>query len=120
MEKNAISFIEEKYKIKNQKFLDTIKVGNIIEISYKITEGEKERLQLYEGIIISKQNRGLGKSFTIRRTLQGIGIEQIFLVYSPKIEFIKKKLTTKVRRAKLYFLRSLIGKSKFLKSLPNS
>ena len=74
-----------------------------------------EKVQYYEGIIIAKNNKQLGKSFTLRRNVQGIGVEQIFLLYSPKILSIVRKQASKVRRAKLYFLRKLIGKKTKLK-----
>jgi large subunit ribosomal protein L19 len=113
--KDLIKLIESKFlKTENNKNPE-IKVGDIIKIEYKIPEGDKERIQSYEGLVISKQNRSLGKSFTLRRTVQGIGIEQIFLVNSPKIASITKKQSSKVRRAKLYFIRSLSGKSTRLK-----
>ena len=92
-----------------------LEVGDILRIGYTIYEGSKERLQYYEGVVIAKQNRGLGKSFTIRRSVQGIGIEQVFLLNSPKIVSITKKQSSKVRRAKLYFLRGLTGKATRLK-----
>ena len=94
---------------------EKIRVGDIIRLSYIIPEGEKERIQSYEGLIIGIQNRGLGKSFTLRRLVQGIGVEQIFLAHSPKIISITKKQSSKVRRSKLYFLRFLNGKSTRLK-----
>ena len=106
--------IESKYIIENEKKLN-VNVGDIIRIGYKISEGEKERLQFYEGLVICKQNKGLGKSFTIRRNVQGIGVEQVFLFYSPKIVSITLKQASKVRRAKLYFIRELSGKSTRLK-----
>ena len=92
-----------------------IAVGDLIRIGYTIPEGDKERIQYYEGLIISQANRGLGKSFTIRRTVQGVGVEQIFLLNSPKIVSLVKKQGYKIRRAKLYYLRDLIGKSTKLK-----
>jgi large subunit ribosomal protein L19 len=95
---------------------ENVAVGDVIRLGYTIPEGEKERTQYYEGLIISIQNRGLGKSFTLRRTVQGIGVEQIFLAHSPKIISINKKQSSKVRRAKLYFIRSLRGKSTRLKT----
>ena len=64
---------------------NNLEIGDIIKIGYTIFEGEKERVQYYEGLVISISNRGLGKSFTLRRSVQGIGVEQIFLVNSPKI-----------------------------------
>jgi large subunit ribosomal protein L19 len=110
--KNLINIVEKKF-IQNEK--KTIAIGDIIKLGYKIPEGDKERIQFYEGIIISKQNRGLGKSFTLRRNVQGIGVEQIFLLNSPKIASIVKKQSSKVRRAKLYFIRKLSGKAIRLK-----
>jgi large subunit ribosomal protein L19 len=118
LSKNLIKIFEQKYLNPNA-LLDEknekIKVGDIVRITYLIPEGEKERTQFYEGLIIGIQNRGLGKSFTLRRTVQGIGIEQIFVANSPKIISIIKKQSSKIRRAKLYFLRSLSGKSTRLK-----
>jgi len=115
---NFVQVIESKYSkptalLDDQKNLIT--VGDIIKMGYLIPEGEKERIQMYEGLIISISNKGLGKSFTIRRTVQGIGVEQIFLANSPKIISIVKKQSSTVRRAKLYFLRFLSGKSTRLK-----
>jgi large subunit ribosomal protein L19 len=92
-----------------------LKVGDIIKIEYKIPEGDKERIQSYEGLVISKQNRSLGKSFTLRRTVAGVGVEQIFLLNSPKIVSVTKKQSSKVRRAKLYYLRNRVGKATRLK-----
>lgn len=107
-----IKLIEAKY-LKNPKEL--VEVGDILRIGYIIPEGDKERTQYYEGVVIAKQNKGLGKSFTIRRSVQGIGVEQVFLVHSPKIVSVTKKQSSKVRRAKLYYLRALSGKSTRLK-----
>jgi large subunit ribosomal protein L19 len=116
--KELIKSIETKY-LKNENFLDKknplIEIGNIIRIGYLIPEGEKERTQYYEGLVIAIKNKGIGKSFLIRRNVQGIGIEQIFLLNSPKIISIVKKQGSKVRRSKLYFLRELRGKSTRLK-----
>lgn len=115
---NSIQYIESKFL--NQSSIpesqkNLIEVGDILRIGYNIPEGEKERIQYYEGLVISKQNRGLGKTFTLRRSVQGIGVEQIFLIHSPKILSIIKKQSSKVRRAKLYFIRSLTGKATRLK-----
>jgi large subunit ribosomal protein L19 len=92
-----------------------IEIGDIIRVGYLIPEGDKDRTQYYEGVIIAKQNKGLGKSFTLRRSVQGIGVEQVFLLNSPKIVSITRKQSSKVRRAKLYYLRELSGKSTKLK-----
>ena len=116
---DSIHYIEKKFfhsfneKNKHQ---DLILPGNIIRLGYKIPEGEKDRVQYYEGIIISKKSRNISKTFKIRRTVQGVGVEQTFLFHSPKIVSINLKQTSKIRRAKLYFLRKLQGKSARLKT----
>lgn len=115
---NYIQYIEKKF-IENsfvqKEWKEGISVGDVLRLGYLIPEGEKERIQMYEGLIISVSNRGLGKTFTLRRTVQGIGVEQIFLMNSPKIVSIVKKQSSKVRRAKLYFMRELRGKATRLK-----
>jgi len=88
-----------------------IKVGNVVRLTYKVQEGEKERIQTYEGLIIAKQNRGLGESFLLRRNVQGVGVEQVFLLNSPKILSVIKKQESTVRRAKLFFTRRLSRKA---------
>jgi large subunit ribosomal protein L19 len=116
---DLIKLIEQKYLKEKALLTETnqkLRVGDIIRMAYIIPEGDKERTQYYEGLIISISNRGLGKSFTLRRNVQGIGVEQVFLANSPKITSIIKKQSSKVRRAKLYFIRSLRGKSTRLKS----
>ena len=114
---NTIEYIEKKFlkQNSNQAQREAIQVGDILRIGYNIPEGEKERIKYYEGLVIAKQNRGLGKTFTLRRSVQGIGVEQVFLVHSPKILSIFKKQSSKIRRAKLYFIRSLTGKATRLK-----
>jgi large subunit ribosomal protein L19 len=115
---DLIKLVEEKFKktyVINNSTKNYIEVGDIIRIGYTIPEGDKERIQYYEGLVIAQSNRGLGRSFTIRRNVQGIGIEQIFPLHSPKIVSITRKQSSKVRRAKLYFIRSLSGKSTRLK-----
>ncbi len=103
--KNLLKYIEENYK-KNSRLDEDIKIGDILSISYKIIEGTKEKIQSYEGILMSKNNKGLGKSLTIRRVVQGIGVEQVFSLNSPNILTIKRRESLKkIRRSKLYFLR---------------
>jgi large subunit ribosomal protein L19 len=111
-----IKLVESKYLKSEFNSNNNIEVGDIIRLGYLIPEGGKDRTQYYEGLIIAINNRGLGKSFTLRRNVQGIGVEQIFLLNSPKIVSIVKKQSSKVRRAKLYFIRSLRGKSARLKA----
>jgi len=111
---DLIRVVEEKF-LRNSENLHQVEIGDIVRIGYIIPEGDKERTQYYEGVVIAKQNKGLGKSFTIRRSVQGVGVEQVFLVHSPKIVSIVRKQASKVRRAKLYYLRELTGKSTRLK-----
>jgi large subunit ribosomal protein L19 len=106
-------------KLIESKFLKAkpdLEIGDLIKIGYLISESGKERTQFYEGIVIAINNRGIGQSFTIRRNVQGIGVEQIFLINSPKIVSLSKKQSSKIRRAKLYYLRQLSGKSARLKT----
>jgi large subunit ribosomal protein L19 len=88
---------------------DTVKVGVIIQ------EGGKERTQPYEGVIIAKRGSGINQNITVRRIFQGIGVERVFLLHSPRIESVKVLRRGKVRRAKLYYLRDRIGKATRLK-----
>jgi len=95
--------------------LMNFRVGDTVKISLEIKEGSKDRIQYYEGVIIAIKNSGLNKTITIRHLFQNIGVEQIFLIHSPKIKSIEIKRSSKVRRAKLYYLRKLSGKATRLK-----
>lgn len=95
--------------------LPRFEVGDTVKLSIEIKEGAKERLQYYEGVIISIKNSGISKTITVRRVLQNIGVERVFLINSPKIKAIEIKRSSKVRRAKLYYLRNLSGKATRLK-----
>ncbi len=89
--------------------------GDTITISYKIKEGEKERIQDYRGIVIQTKGEGKTKTFTVRKTTGGVGIERIFPLYSPFIEKITVNKRGKVRRARIYYLRKLTGKKARIK-----
>lgn len=95
--------------------LPNIKIGDNVRIGVKIIEGNKERVQFYEGTIIAKKNTSINTTITVRKVLQGIGIERIFLIHSPKIDSIQVLRSSKVRRSKLYYLRDLTGKASRLK-----
>lgn len=95
--------------------LPQIKIGDNIKIGVKIIEGNKERVQFYEGTVIAKKNASINTTITVRKVLQGIGVERIFLVHSPKLDSIKILRSSKVRRSKLYYLRNLKGKASRLK-----
>lgn len=98
-----------------KKDIPILKIGDSVKIGVKIIEGNKERVQSYEGTIIAKKNNGLNTTITVRKVLQGIGVERIFLIHSPKVDSISVLRSSKVRRAKLYFLRNLKGKASRLK-----
>ena len=85
--------------------------GDTVRVHVRIKEGEKERVQVYEGIVIARSNRGSSKSFIVRKISHGVGVERIFLESSPKIAKLEIAQEGKVRRAKLYYLRGLEGKA---------
>ena len=95
--------------------LPILKIGDNVKIGVKIIEGNRERVQFYEGTIIAKKNSLINTTITVRKILQGIGVERIFLIHSPKIDSIEVLRSSKVRRAKLYYLRNLRGKASRLK-----
>ena len=90
-------------------------IGDTIRVHYRIIEGTRERVQVYEGIVIAIDNKGISKTFTVRKISFDVGVERIFPVYSPKIAKIEVIRKGKVRRAKLYFLRDLKGKAAKIK-----
>jgi len=98
-----------------KKDLPVFKIGDNVKIGVKIIEGTRERVQFYEGTIIAKKNTLINTTITVRKILQGIGVERIFLIHSPKIDSIEVLRSSKVRRAKLYYLRNLRGKASRLK-----
>ena len=85
--------------------------GDTIVVNVKVKEGNRERLQAFEGVVIAKRNRGLNSAFTVRKISHGTGVERVFQTYSPLIDSIKVKRSGDVRRAKLYYLRGREGKS---------
>ena len=98
-----------------KKNLPIIKIGDNVKIGVKIIEGNKERVQFYEGVVLEKKNSSINTTITVRKVLQGIGIERIFLIHSPKVDSIQILRSSKVRRSKLYYLRGLKGKASRLK-----
>ena len=95
--------------------LPTIHVGDTIKVGVKIVEGGKERIQPYEGTVIAKRNGCISETITVRKIFQGIGVERVFLLHSPRIASIKILRRGKVRRAKLYYLRDRVGKATRIK-----
>jgi large subunit ribosomal protein L19 len=100
-----------------KKDLPILKIGDNVKIGVKIIEGNKERVQFYEGTLIAKKNSSINTTITVRKIFQGIGIERIFLLHSPKIDSINVLRSAKVRRSKLYYLRNLKGKASRLRQL---
>ena len=88
-----------------------LKVGDTIRVHQRIKEGNRERIQVFEGIIIKKQGGGLNATFTVRRVAYGCGVEKTFLIHSPMVEKIEVVRVGKARRAKLYYLRDRVGKA---------
>ena len=97
------------------KELPELNPGDTVKVFVRIVEGNKERTQAFEGIIIKKRGSGVGKTITVRKTFQGVGVERVFPVYSPRIEKISVLRRGDVRRAKLYYLRALSGKATRIK-----
>jgi large subunit ribosomal protein L19 len=91
--------------------LPRIYVGDTVRVGVRIREGNKERVQPYEGVVIAKRHGGLHETITVRRIFQGVGVERIFLLHSPQVAFVKVERRGKVRRAKLFYLRDRVGKA---------
>lgn len=85
--------------------------GDTVAVHAKVVEGDKERIQVFEGVVIKRKGKGIDATFTVRKISQGIGVERIFPLHSPRIAKIEKLRSGKVRRAKLYYLRNLRGKA---------
>ena len=99
----------EHEQLKNK--IPSLKIGDTVRVHVRIKEGNKERIQVFEGIIIKKQGGGVNATFTVRRISYGVGVEKTFLVHSPMIEKVELVRVGKARRAKLYYLRDRVGKA---------
>ncbi|MBD0309289.1 MAG: 50S ribosomal protein L19 [Microcoleus sp. T1-bin1] len=104
---------EEINRVKQElnKQVPEIYVGDTVRVGVKIREGNKERVQPYEGTVIALRNGGINETITVRRVFQGVGVERVFLIHSPRIASIQVMRRGKVRRAKLYYLRDRVGKA---------
>lgn len=109
---NIIDIIE-KENVKKE--IPSFNVGDTVKVHIKISEGNKERVQVFEGVVIARKHSGIRETFTVRRVSFGVGVEKIFPLHSPKIEKIEVLKKGKVRRAKLYYLRNLSGKAAKIK-----
>ena len=99
----------EHEQLKNK--IPELKVGNTVKVHVRIKEGNKERIQVFEGIIIKVQGGGVNQTFTVRKTSYGVGVEKTFLVHSPLVEKVELVRVGKARRAKLFYLRDRVGKA---------
>lgn len=92
-----------------------VEVGSTVRVHIKVKEGNRERIQVFEGTVIAKKHGGIAETFTVRRVSYGVGVEKVFPIHSPAIEKIETVRKGKVRRAKLYYLRDRVGKSAKIK-----
>ncbi len=105
---NTIDMIEFEQMKKN---IPPFKTGDTVKVHVKIVEGDKQRIQAYQGVVISRQNGGIRESYTVRKISNGVGVERVFPLHSPNVEKIEIVTRGHVRRAKLYYLRKLRGKA---------
>jgi len=105
---DLIKYVEQS-QLRND--LPVLEIGDLLRVHLKITEGNRERIQVFEGYLIARDGGGLTETITVRRISYGIGVERILPLHSPKIAKIEKVRSGKVRRAKLYYLRDRVGKA---------
>ena len=106
---NAIEFVQQ--QMSGAKEVPSFKAGDNVTVNVRIVEGSKERIQSFKGDVLKRQGRGATQTFTVRKISDGIGVERVFPVYSPTVDSIAVNKVGRVRRAKLYYLRSRSGKS---------
>ena len=111
---NIIQILEAE-QMQASKALPSFGPGDTVVVQVKVKEGDRVRVQSYEGVVIAKRNRGLNSSFTVRKISHGVGVERVFQSYSPMIESVELKRRGDVRRAKLYYMRELSGKAARIK-----
>lgn len=114
MKEKLIELVEKSYLVKD---LPSFKSGDTISVSYKVKEGNKERIQIFEGVVIRISGEGISKNFTVRKVSSGVGVERIIPFNSPLIDKIEVKRIGKVRRSRLYYLRELSGKAARIKEI---
>ena len=114
---NIVDAIEKEQERENAPI---VKVGDTVKVYYKIKEGDKERIQGFEGVVISKKNGSVRETFTVRRISYGVGVERTFPVHSPLIDRVEVVRKASPRRAKLYYVRNLTGKAAKIKSNENN
>ncbi|WP_455222841.1 50S ribosomal protein L19 [Kaarinaea lacus] len=110
-----MSNIIQQLEAEQMKKVPDFSPGDTVVVNVKVIEGNRERTQAYEGVVIAKRNRGINSSFTVRKVSHGEGVERVFQTHSPTIQSVKVKRRGDVRRAKLYYLRELQGKAARIK-----
>lgn len=110
-----MDFIRELTKDLERTDLPKFRAGDTVRVHVKVIEGQRERIQVFEGVVIKRQGGGIGETFTVRKISYGVGVERTFPLHSPKIDKIEVVKQGKVRRAKLYYLRNLRGKAARIK-----
>ncbi len=109
-----LDFVEKDYL---KESVDPFKIGDTVKVHFRIREGAKERVQIFQGVVIRRRGGGVDESFTVRKYSYGIGVERMFPLHSPRVEKIEVVRSGRVRRAKLYYLRKLRGKAARLKEI---
>src|SRR5688572_9394343 len=110
MSNKIIQSLETEF-MQSAKVMPAFEPGDTVIVKVKVKEGERERFQSFEGIVIAKRNRGYNSSFTVRKISHGVGVERVFQSYSPTVESVEVKRRGDVRRAKLYYMRELSGRA---------
>ena len=100
-----------------RKDIPLFKAGDTLKVHVRITEGDKQRIQLFQGVCIARHNKGVGSSFMVRKVSSGVGVERVFPLHAPTVEKIEVLTVGRVRRAKLYYLRKLQGKAARIREL---
>ncbi|WP_255695477.1 50S ribosomal protein L19 [Pedobacter sp. MC2016-14] len=111
---DLVKFVEEQVIAKNE--FPAFKSGDTVSVHYKIREGNKERIQIYQGVVLQRNSTGASETFTVRKMSNGVGVERIFPINSPNIDKVEVNSHGKVRRSKLFYLRELTGKAARIKS----
>ncbi|ETZ19302.1 MULTISPECIES: 50S ribosomal protein L19 [Pedobacter] len=111
---DLVKFVEEQVIAKNE--FPAFKSGDTVSVHYKIREGNKERIQIYQGVVLQRNSVGANETFTVRKMSNGVGVERIFPINSPNIAKVEVNSHGKVRRSKLFYLRELTGKAARIKS----
>jgi large subunit ribosomal protein L19 len=106
-----MNIIDQIGQEQSTRVIPEFKAGDTLRVHVKIVEGDKQRIQVFQGVCIKRHNKGLGSTFTVRKISDGMGVERVFPLHSPNIEKIENIMVGRVRRAKLYYLRKLQGKA---------